>query len=996
MKILQKIQGLVVINDVPEEDVELTVDPPVEEQQKPAKKPHPPRHKTCCDKYATVFIVLILCLVIGLIIPTILMGTVFAPEDRVLDQRGYCYINASFKFSCGDSETSETCNSRGCCFENSIDSQPSCYHSEPSEYGYMVTENSIAKGKSSPLKLASSSSSLGNSESLELSLTSLQTTTPFGGDAWISKLSVERSGDDLLRLTLSSPGHEEGTLLKEDEIFSSSPSKNPKLEVVVSNINEAFNVTVYRTNTTEILFQTLYGPMIMGDGYMEITTTVPTSSIFGLGSRYSAEVNPLFDEYEQWTLNSKDTSFSERSLPGTHPFYIGMDSSGEAYGVLVHTSAPLQIGTVPAPGLTFRTVIGSFKIYIMAGPTPKDVSRQYTSIIRKPYLPPYWALGFHLCRTVPKGQQEQVFNQVTRNMTSTGLPYESDCLDARLAYPDAFSVLPEWSDQSIQELHNSTRKFLATSYPFIVSSSNVMNNSQLTNYLLKFNDTSSYYGNVSNAVVQYPDYMDENSFLKWMDASEVVTATFNASDGLLLLQNAPLNEAEIKYGVTGVPLLCSPEYPGRCCNSSGLDFPVDPDVDEPSDGSICWSVIHPALDDSVHLAHHNAYGMYHTKRVLDKLESIRAGTRQVLLSSSTHPGSGQFGGHYSEGFSALLEDQKRALLQTLEMGLAGVPMTGTPPCGSRDGFDITENEKVWLDLCFRSYLNSLFSPFLLSHYELNQRSTNPTDVATGFAAQLKHYMMLRYMMLPTIYTLFVEARDTGAPVLRHLFYEFPEDRRSWDIGKQFMLGSSILVVPNFVNESNSGSTTLVPAYFPPGRWHELLRGRVVADSENGTSTELHTTITDINLFARGGAIVFMQGNMSVEIRNAEDMRQYPFHLYVFVLNDTDSNGSLYYDDGTTSPDDESYTATRVEVAFRPAERSLEVTAAAVDGVAGPYLGAENHSSIIEDVTLFGLGNFDQVEVCGEEVPVTKPTDNDVSALVNINWIEKEKVTITWQ
>lgn len=40
-----------------------------------------------------------------------------------------------------------------------------------------------------------------------------------------------------------------------------------------------------------------------------------------------------------------------------------------------------------------------------------------------------------------------------------------------------------------------------------------------------------------------------------------------------------------------------------------------------------------------------------------------------------------------------------------------------------------------------------------------------------------------------------EAHETGAPVMRAMFYEFPEDAVTWELNSQYMYGSDILVAP---------------------------------------------------------------------------------------------------------------------------------------------------------------------------------------------------------
>lgn len=52
----------------------------------------------------------------------------------------------------------------------------------------------------------------------------------------------------------------------------------------------------------------------------------------------------------------------------------------------------------PLPALTFRTIGGILDLYIFLGPSPADVIRQFTDLVGRSEIPPYWSLGFHLCR----------------------------------------------------------------------------------------------------------------------------------------------------------------------------------------------------------------------------------------------------------------------------------------------------------------------------------------------------------------------------------------------------------------------------------------------------------------------------------------------------------------------------------------------------------------------------------------------------------------------
>lgn len=50
-------------------------------------------------------------------------------------------------------------------------------------------------------------------------------------------------------------------------------------------------------------------------------------------------------------------------------------------------------------------------------------------------------------------------------------------------------------------------------------------------------------------------------------------------------------------------------------------------------------------------------------------------------------------------------------------------------------------------------------------------------------------------MKPYIARLMKEAHEKGTPVMRPLFYDFPEDPRSWDQEDEYLFGPDVLVAP---------------------------------------------------------------------------------------------------------------------------------------------------------------------------------------------------------
>lgn len=61
-----------------------------------------------------------------------------------------------------------------------------------------------------------------------------------------------------------------------------------------------------------------------------------------------------------------------------------------------------------------------------------------------------------------------------------------------------------------------------------------------------------------------------------------------------------------------------------------------------------------------------------------------------------------------------------------------------------------------------------------------------------------------------------EASETGAPLLRTMFYEFPDDAKCWELSDQYMFGPAYLVAPIL-----SAGETARDVYLPEGNWQNI-------------------------------------------------------------------------------------------------------------------------------------------------------------------------------
>ncbi len=194
----------------------------------------------------------------------------------------------------------------------------------------------------------------------------------------------------------------------------------------------------------------------------------------------------------------------------------------------------------------------------------------------------------------------------------------------------------------------------------------------------------------------------------------------------------------------------------------------------------------------------------------------------------------------------------------LNMGLAGIPWWTTDIGGFMTD-DV--NDPDFRQLLIRWYQFAVYSPVLRMHGDRGPYNIPPLDdrdwgggyLHTGQPNELwsygednyaimKKYYDIRIEIHDYIKSLYAEAHENGSPLLRTMFYEFPEDVACWELQDQYMFGSDYLIAPILhLNEWKRD------VYLPAGKWMLTSTGEVF---EGGCIVSVDAPIDYMPVFKR--------------------------------------------------------------------------------------------------------------------------------------------------
>ncbi len=225
----------------------------------------------------------------------------------------------------------------------------------------------------------------------------------------------------------------------------------------------------------------------------------------------------------------------------------------------------------------------------------------------------------------------------------------------------------------------------------------------------------------------------------------------------------------------------------------------------------------------------NFYSRQHARMLYDgqKKDGMEA---PLNLIRCAWVGSPRFGALvWSGDVQSTFREMKHQMINGINMGVAGIPWWISDTGGFYDGF--VDNEE-FRELLVRWFQWACFTPVLRMHGDRLPHIpelTKDTDHGGGFCFAgapnelwsygeevyeiLHKYLDIREGMKDYIKEAMKETMETGLPLIRAMFIEYPEDSECWKIPDEYMFGSKYLVAP--VSDYKARSRQV---YLPEGDW----------------------------------------------------------------------------------------------------------------------------------------------------------------------------------
>ena len=555
--------------------------------------------------------------------------------------------------------------------------------------------------------------------------------------------------------------------------------------------------------------------------------------------------------FTNWNTDAPGYTPSTDPIYKSIPFFISVGGDGGSYGIFLDNSwrSTFDFGHRDPHSIEISALNGPIDYYLIAGPSIADVVHRYTDLTGKPTMAPLWSLGYQQSRWSYMSDAE--IRNLAARFAQEQFPIDVIWMD--IDYQDhnrpftvdksTFSDMPKLvTDMGAQGIRLVPITDLHVAYlpgqgyaPF---DSGIAGN----NFVHKA-DGSLYVAPVWPGPSVFPDFTRASTRTWWASLYKEFIA-----DGFAGFWN-DMNEPAV-------------------FNTPTKTMPLDNLHRIESDDFAPRTATHAEI--------HNVYGMENTRGTFEAMRRWRPSQRPFVMTRASFAGGQRYAVTWTGDNSSTWDHLRLSVEQLINLGLSGFAYSGAD-VGGFTGGPSPELMTRWFEV-------AAFTPIFRDHSMKGAPRAEPWVDGPEQLAIRKRYVEERYRLLPYIYALAEQNSRTGDPLMRPVFYDYPDALGSdCDQSMSFTLGPSLLVA----GPPRPESPEPFDICLPKGGWYDYWTGTPVTQAKLTETPKLDT----LPVFVRAGTILPRQPLVHSTMERPKGA------LALDIYPGPDCRGQLYFDDG---------------------------------------------------------------------------------------------------
>ncbi|MBI1365269.1 MAG: DUF5110 domain-containing protein [Alphaproteobacteria bacterium] len=593
------------------------------------------------------------------------------------------------------------------------------------------------------------------------------------------------------------------------------------------------------------------GPAPSGEGVV-VDAEMPTGQhIFGMGDK-TGSIDRAGRSFIDWNTDAYNFTSSTDPLYKSIPFFIAAGAGRQPYGLFFDNTfrTRFDFGARRPGRIAIDADGGPIDLYLITGPSIGDVVRGYVWLTGAAAMPPRWAFGYQQSRWSYMSEAEA--RQLVRRFADERFPLDAVWFDIdyqdrnrpftidRKAFPHFEKLIADLNKQGVHsipivDLHIAA----APGQGYAPYDSGVAGD-----HFVKRADGKTYVAPVWPGPSVFPDFTQERTRRWW---------------GRMFKMFADMGVGGIWNDMNEPAIF---ETPSKT-------MPLDNLHRISGDGFAPRTATHAEI--------HNVYGMENSRATFEGLLALRPNQRPFVMTRASYAGGQRYATTWSGDNSSSWDHLKLAVQQMESLGLSGFSF----PANDVGGFTGGPSP----ELLTRWFQYAAFMPVFRDHSQKGAPRAEPWVDGESELAIRRHYVEERYRLLPYIYALAEKAGRTGEPMMRPLFYDYPQLLDSdCDQSMQFTLGGRLLIAGNPRPESPRDYQACLPA----GGWYDYWTGKPAPTKRPLMITPRHEVLP---VFVRAGSIIPRQPS----VMHTDAKPDGPLELDIYP--GPDCSGVLYDDDG---------------------------------------------------------------------------------------------------